>query len=440
MVEYKGGIVSQLNNCGVSYTPTGRYLWGAGRLTTDLQSNSKTISKLYNASNGILSVTSDGEAYFSPDGRYLTGGNSSTRYLGKYDEAQAYGNTIILQNRSTKRVKGRVVRMASTLKVYTNPGSASESVKTVTLVKDSALLKNSIGSAPDEWYYEVVGGANDEIFLREVILTQRPSKNPRLRVRSEYLSLVAVKDIADLSSESGSFRKLHVIQKTPRVRNRPAKVLNQPEMNLVGNIKKIIPYNEGLLTYTNDQIIVSSNTSNVVTGSGTNVLNTSGKTISSVLQRGGAGYERGLLVAYTDGTSYFSEDGQNLVGGGKTSQITSPFNTSDIRSELNAYLKNERHSTYSDGNTAVVDSIKVSILNKGESEEFSKNFIVGKSGTEGSSAVSAIAGQLDGDPATVKVYNKGWSNWQYKWRYQGKQTGLIEHSYDAQVIADLYYW
>ena len=183
MIGFNGGVISQLNNCGVSYTASGRYLWGAGQLTTSLQSDSKTIKNLYNAAEGVLSVTDAGEAYFSPDGRYLAGGGN-TRYLGKYSDAGAYGNTIVLQNRSTIAVRASGMKTTSTIKAIVNPGLPNEAEKTVIIVKasSSSQLNNS--------YFEFVGAAYGELCFREVLATARCGQNAGTDY--EYLTLGVV--------------------------------------------------------------------------------------------------------------------------------------------------------------------------------------------------------------------------------------------------------
>jgi hypothetical protein len=213
-------------------------------------------------------------------------------------------------------------------------------------------------------------------------------------------------------------------------------------MKLVESIKRIQGYDGGILTHAGNDVYISSSRYQSVTGASVRCLPVSGKQVASIIQRQGDvnrfGYPMGLLVAFTDGTTYFSPDGKNISAGGRTAQVTRPFNTKRVEDILNRYLELERNSgLYANDNVYVSDT-RVDLLNRGQRQEYSDNFFLGNSGSTGTSAISALASHLDGTPATVRVWDKGWSNWQYRWRDRGTQTGLISHSYDASsVIADL---
>src|SRR5690606_32559575 len=49
---------------------------------------------------------------------------------------------------------------------------------------------------------------------------------------------------------------------------------------------------------------------------------------------------------------------------------------------------------------------------------------------------TAVAFDFAGNPATVDVYDKGWSGMEYKWRYKKTSTGIFSQSTKVNVLGD----
>lgn len=426
LINYKGGVISQLNNCGPVYTSSGRYIWGVNPLATPLQSGTAQIENIYSVSGGVLSVTSDNKAYFSPDGKHLSGGGN-TRYLGQYSSAHGYGDKIFLQTVSRTITRGSAATTKSLFTVYTHPGSASESKKTVEVSNKSGIR------------YEIVGEANGHYFIRSVIVTQLTGRQAG-QVRKAFKELASFTSIEHFNTKSSSYAVLHRAEMSTPSRGSPSRLLNGEEMTKVGQIQKIMPYNGGILAYGNTWVNVSNNGANIVEGAGTGTLYSGSRAIASLINRGGdsgvGGSSKGILISYKDGYTYWSENGANLAGNGNTKTITRPFNAADIEREMSYYLNNDRHYQLIVEYPYSIENLKIGILNKYESAEFSKNFFIGSSGG-GFSALTAMASDFKGEPALMRVYDKGWSGWEYKWRDRGVRTGLIDHSYSGSFIGDL---
>lgn len=432
MIDYKGGVISQLNNCGPTYSSSGRYLWGFDRLTADVDGTGLDVIDMYSVTDGVLSITSDQKSYFSSSGRNLSGGGS-TKYLGIFDEAQAFDDTIYLQKYKRETVRGRGVggrpgapttKVTITFTLIENPGKSWENKKTV-------VVKSPYGGT-----LEILGVVNNRIYLREYQFIKGNGRTPG---RTVFNRIVSVTNLKDLETQKGSFRTNHEIKY--RTGRGASGISNQSEADRIAAVKRILPYNGGSIAYGDTWITTSTSSTNVVYGSSTsNIYSNSRKKVSSILPRGGdsgrSGSSKGLLVAFKDGNSYWSPNGSNLTGGGRTSQITQPLSASIAQEEMAYYLNNQR-SPYIQRNAPLsVSRIAVALINKGGSADFAKNKFIGSGGTNANSSIVGFASEFNSSPATVKVYDKGWSGWEYKWRYKGTQTGIVEQYTEGQIVGE----
>lgn len=424
MVEFNGGVISQLNNCGARYTASGRLIWGLTSQGPQLQSNDETITELYSVSDGVVAIIESGEAFFSPDGKNLSGGGS-TRSLGKYDSVKAFDDRIFLLNRTSRRSAvrgiGGTTYTMSKYRVIHNPGKASETETNIEIER------------ADKVQYDILGIANDQIYLREY--TYSEPVNPRGSPTIELLNIISVANLNDLLSESGTYKVVHTVERSAPVRGTGRSILNPVVHSRISTVEEVIPYNGGVLAYGEKWVYVSRDTDALFEGSGVTQIYDGDQKISSLLNRGGEtsvdGYELGITTTYKDGRSYFSPDGLSLNGGGNTTQFTAPVSGDSVTGMLSNYVKTVT------GNTVTVNKTTWAILNRGQTADFAEGFFVGSSNSNGYGKVVGFASTFDGGAAEVRLYDKGWDGWEFKWRDRGTVEGVVDiETSQKSIIGD----
>ncbi|AWF81993.1 hypothetical protein BTJ40_14805 [Microbulbifer sp. A4B17] len=210
----------------------------------------------------------------------------------------------------------------------------------------------------------------------------------------------------------------------------------------------------------------------IISWSGAEFIETSSKTVEAV-----SSYNGGLLTM-ADGELYYSPDTDYLLTGsevenlysesnGKISQVVVvseestyiPISSSDITFFISIENDHIVYSTeegyvFSDGEVAIspidTDRLKsslqentimdaleidksVDILNYRKGEEYGSGYFIAENVVN---ETSGIVLGLNGRPATVELYDKGWSGFEYKWRFQGEVTGSFSHVYDGSFIGE----
>lgn len=413
MIEYKGGIISELNNCGPVYTDNGKYLMGQRNLTARLTTKNISIIEFGSVGNGVAAFLDNGDIYFSPDGRYLDGGGSTKKLA----------NLPVVIN----TIRGGVISVDSSITGYGN--------YLITMVPSTYQVATGIrGTIKETWH-------KHDIKIYEPHRQSSPIKSFSIN-KKEKIRIIGVANnyiYVQLSDKTiGYFSSLGALENPSNLR-----VLHSS----VGiEIDKLIPYRGGLLAYNRNSVYWSSNPSHVISGSGVKVLYSGARNISSLVNYGGlasedGGSSRGIIVSFEDGYIYFSPNGNNLAGGGTSSTLVFPIDTNKIKSQLKKYLDGLASASfltttvsgtqyiYRDPvtNSAInINNLSVRFLNRGESSDYAKNFIL-FNGT-GNSRVTSVVSDLGGVPATVTVYDKGWDGIEYKWRSRGNRNGLFTHS------------
>ncbi len=447
MIGFKGGVISELNNCGPTYTDNGKYLLGQRNLTAKLTTSTSDVATFVEVSGGVATLMTNGDLYFSPDGRYLDGGGNTVKLLTinyKYEKpfggmrgspsVDTYLNTslgvlgnslIIAQTRdgaaygagrvvSTKRVCGFRSGTCTNQNIY-ELGYRSD-ITSVDLPSRSAE-SFSYGS-PVRRFDRVLGGSNGFMYVQ--------FSNGDI---GRFDSIAALKGV-------DSATILH--SAAPR-------------------IEKVIPYRHGLAAYNKTTVYWSNNASQVVAGSDVRVLYSGVRNITSLLNYGGAAANEsslrvnataGLVTAFDDGYIFFSPDGNNLSGGGSSYELVRAFDTEQMKLKLKNYLDSLSSASYltSDfgggnvfqyinpvnGSKINIKNLTVKLLNRGDSADYAKNIIF-FNGT-GTSQVTSLVSGFDGDATTVTVYDKGWDGIEYKWRDRGSRTGLFAYTTDGSYI------
>jgi hypothetical protein len=392
MIEYKGGIISQLNNCGVNYSSSGIFTRGYSNLTAGLSKPENTVIDFKKFGNGLISILDDGRLLLDEAGKSLDGSQSIT--LKKID----------LTIRSRYPVDDASVLGLS---VQDNYVAVLTSNKLHLFLVDHGQIVSEY-SSNFSYQYQVIGGWRP--VYGDAVVRYAEVINNQFYLQYSNGDVKKANSIRDLMST----KTLVMYKKS------------------VPTIRQIIPYKFGVATLFKDsKIIYSSNPSDILEGE---VIYGGAKPVSSILNYAGDAVAYGtssLLVAFIDGRVIYSPDGLNLEGGGNSREITSPINTSELTEQLKYQLKNYE----TDRLGAYVTEVKTSVrlLNKGSSTEYDGTWFIGM---DGINRIFVKAVSFSGIPVTMEVYDKGWDGIEYKWRDRGSQVGTILHTHTNSKVGE----
>jgi hypothetical protein len=391
MESYNGKLVSQLNNCGVHLT-SGKRLRGSEAADTLVSNN--VVARFTKHKSGIVAVTDSGTVYYSPNGRNLDGGGSTIK-IGQVSSGVAsvssYKNDIIVH------AGGRIFLITDAL---------SSSRQTYSYYGGDTLF---------------VGTYKDLIYLQRSDNTVKYTSNKWRLERIDWMTTMRW---------HGSKR-----------------------------IREIIPYRHGVATLTDAGLYWSTDPYQLITGEDTVRLLADTSKVVSIESHGGYSADqvytvtvdryrgdshvgrdtethdiehegsRGLYVALNNGDTFFSPDGKNLLGGGNTNRVTQGVDASLITQQVELY-----HEMFNSPNPPPkVSKIKSTVLARGAAETMAEDWFFNTS-----SKMSAAGWAMDftGAPATVRLYDRGWSNWQYRWRDKGTQTGEFQLDTSGTFMGD----
>jgi hypothetical protein len=422
LIEYKGGVISQLNNCGAVYTDNGKYLMGQRNLSAKLTTGDKYLSSMYSAADGVVSILSGSDIYFSPDGRYLDGGGA-TKFIHSINPEYQSGNNRYGLPIYTRYVNTLLISFKNEFIVAQNKEFIPRNCRWTVCTGDGH-------HRTDFTIISVISGAKKKF--------ESASKSRRL---NNLLGVVA--DRVYVQFTNGDIGYFNSVDSMSSMDSVNIVHYGAPQIN------QIIPYAGGLLAYTKNVVYASRSLDQVISGSEVTQLYSSSRNISDLLNYQGDAVDgtdatKGIIAAFEDGYVYFSLDGNNLAGGGSTRELSRPFDTERMKQQTVNYLLGLANpqqgvplliredpfnfkSPYS-GVKINVSAISVRLLNKGESTEYAENaFFTGTA----YSRVYSLASDFGGEPTTVKVYDKGWDGIEYKWRDRGDRTGVVDHKVEA---------
>lgn len=401
MIEYKGGLVSQLNNCGVNYSSNGYFLRGLNRLTANLNRQENTIVAFHNIQNSIVSVLDDGRVFLSPDGRSLDGGN----------------DTVLIDS-IPRQVSGpRLSKIDNKIL-----GLAAHNDSVAVLTSHDGL-------------YVYAGVTQGQVIRKKINLTEIPRINVGGRiVEGNPISPIYIGATDGINGrfyiqyDNGSVKFISSIDNLINGGSLTLLTSNMPR------IQQILKYDGGVLTLLSDsKIYYSTSSSNLLA-----TLKYSGtRKIASVLNLGGdasAGGSKGLYVNFLDGYTVYSPDGLSLTGGGRSVIVASPIDLGALKSVLQLQFDrlNAGYINFA-GDYVVKYSLSVKILNKGDDTVYDGSWAAG---FNGSNLVVANAADLLGNPARMRIYDKGWDGLEYKWRDRGEQVGTIIATSEFEQIGN----
>ncbi|MGV8834727.1 hypothetical protein [Cellvibrio sp.] len=445
MIEYRGGVISELNNCGPTYSDNGKYLQGQRNLSAKLTTTSNDVESFDFIAGGIITALKNGDVFFSPDGRYLDGGGSTLKLVNVtksyVDSTTKWGTPIYADYINTIGVLGSTL-----LVIQTKQGKEYSTGKIIgkTCVRGSSICTD---------VYE-------KGYLSDITAIDLPSGLVRKftyksGLRRIQKALGNVNGVLYVQFSNGDIGKFNSVSELSGVDTINVLHLAAP------SLKKIIPYRHGLLAYNKNVAYWSNNYNQVISGSDVKQIYSGAKSISALLNyQGNSATEsnarpnasQGLIIAFEDGNVYFSPDGNNFTGGGTTVQLSKPFDTVFLKERMVAYLnglskpsspfsqdplwlQNPQPDQYKNPTTGAeinVKNLSVRLLNKGDTTEYAKNTVIADGNVY--SKVSSLVSDFGGEPTTVTVYDKGWDGIEYKWRDRGQRTGLVDHKVEASYV------
>lgn len=397
MIEYQGGIISQLNNCGVTYNKDGVFSRGLYGVTSNISSLENDVVDFKKMNNGVVSVLSDGQIYFSPNGRSIDGGNESV-LVGKVPlDAPCQGGYACY-----------ILPDATIL------GMDVQNAYIAVLTSKKLFIYNFVDVGPTysvnfDFSYTVMTGWRNSTTIKPVFISSVDYNGGIFYVQFSNGDIKYANSLGELASTG----KLTLLQAAAPL------------------IGQITPYKTGVATLLKDsRVIYAPDIKKPVTG---NLLydGRTQKKVSSIMGYGGYG-SSSIFVNFLDGYTTYSPYGTDLLGGGETVEVMKPIDLSAVRSKLVSQfepIKQQQINSY--GHIVVKTEMGVKILNKGDSIEFSGSWAVGYNG---SNVIAANAVDFSGKPVAVRVFDKGWDGIEYKWRGRGEQLGTIIHSHDFDQV------
>lgn len=389
MIEFEGGVVSQLNNCGLNYSSSGIFNRGYGNLTANLSYPKDNIIDFRKMAKGIVAILDNGKLYFSPNGKLIGGPESILIDTIKSDSyvtgIRATGISVGLAREDEKIISLSVsgthalVLLTKSLHIYKIdlPTGALQSKKKL------EFSRTSLSDSTFPVFMESISGPDGDIIMQ--------FRNGEVR-RARLTQLI----------ETG---KLITLKAT------------HP------HIKQIVDYNGGLLTLLEDSKIYQiKNGGDPLRGT---LFYNGAIKISSLLPfRENNSNRTGLFVNYLNGRTVFFPDGSSIDDEGNSIEVASPINVTTFAADMRRRFVD--YEKYYWGGYVTDIEVSVRLLNKGQSTVYDGTWFVGM---DGINRIFVQAASFAGDPAEITVYDKGWDGIEYKWRDRGTQRGTILHTH-----------
>lgn len=415
LIEYGGGIISQLNNCGVSYSPDGMFLRGTEGKSTKLDTKGE-IESFIQYKKGIVSILSDRRVRFSPDPSNLDKGKIVLR-------VQESDGGPPMNGRLREQVMGSMGN--PTLRISKHNDSV------IIFTGRVAYKIDNIDSPNVNIKRTGYGPINYGVSVNNTIYLQYEGGD--VEMSNSFSDIGARKHIVDRSAPP---------------------------------ISEIIPYREGIATIAGttagEKVYYSNSKTNVTTGPNVKILYSGTDDIRHILNFGGKdGESSGLIGSFANGYVVYSPTGeiglehktafvlptydpftgtsgeayeQDIVTPRRNSYfLAKPINKQDVAIQLDRHISNMDSPLIA--SALRQEEINIHLLNRFQSVELAENFFLGESG--GGSVVTGLLIDISGKAASVKLSDKGWSGGEYKWRYRGVRTGEVNHTNDGgKIIGD----
>jgi hypothetical protein len=381
LTEYNGGIIGSLNNCGVNFSGHPKYIRGAGSVSLQAPgTNFETITAL--GTGLVTTIRADDlshfKMYYSPNGLDLSGGGD-TIYLGivytpkKQNPIEIKDeNKVLLLTYIPEKIVGQSGHVI--------PARAElRTIDSSGIEKDYIYTDTRfIGYASGKIYRQ---NDNGDIFTYTSI-SDLLINNYTGNIESSTKKITSIKayNNASLTLADGNLyysKSADKLLAGPLVENiYPTRNGSISNMEVISDEKEFIP-------------ILSSDI-----------------TIFVPVQK------QYIILAHNDGK--ISRNGETII---------QPVNIQELKSHLAQSL----------GLPHDANIVKSTILNYGESKKFGSGYFVGVGAED---KTMAIAVGLNGLPATVKIQDKGWSNFEYRWRNKGERKGAFNHEYSGDILGE----
>jgi hypothetical protein len=386
LAEYNGAVIGSLNNCGVNLSTNPKYLRGAGSVSLQ-DPGEEFLGITAFGERGIISVTKSKDVYYSPDALNLAGGGD-TKYLGHINS-----NIISL---SLFEVANENIAI-----IHLNEGNDSS---TVLKVRSNSL--DIVSYKPSKF----MGYADNKVFIQ--------------KFSGAIFSYPSIHDY--LSNKNAQY--IETTEKTiENIKSFNAGILTLADGSLYySTIKKLISGSDVQFMYPNIQrkitqmITVAGDTTYIpiVSGDITFFIPQANDHIILALKDGSIIWNNKKVLSITSATEIENQLAYMLY------KLDFPYNSLPYDIFVHLRLNGEIDS---------VENVKVNFLNYGQSKEYGNSFFLAENIED--QTMGLVMG-FNGLPTTVKVEDKGWSGFQYKWRGRGNRTGTFDHTYDSSWIGE----
>ncbi|WP_444908806.1 hypothetical protein [Microbulbifer sp. TRSA005] len=194
-------------------------------------------------------------------------------------------------------------------------------------------------------------------------------------------------------------------------------------------IQAVRSYNGGVLTVADGGLYYSSNADKLIGGENVENLypENNGKIDEVIVVSGEPKY---IPIAASDPMFFIPVKNDNIVYTTKEGAIN--WNAESALHPVNLDLLKRKLPDNSIWDAYEIDR-SVNLLNFRKGKEYGAGFFAAESVLN---ETTGIAVGLNGRPATVELYDKGWHDWEYKWRSKGEVTGSFSYVYDGSFIGE----
>lgn len=430
LIVHKGSVISQLNSCGVHRVDNLSLATNAsgnisaselvqqlgvgttsfsgflrGMTGSEPKVNNGNIAHFVPFGDGVVSWATNGDIYYSPTGRNLDGGDKSKLLWNIHHpnmkNLATYGGSVILRGEGSASkynyltVIGNALQSNKSMRRFTINGIAF-----IGAYKGGIYVQHNDGRVG----FSASLSSLNNVFSMPIVA---PAGSPRIHQIIDY------KGGALFVASDGIYAS-----------QRAQEVFTGP------NVQKLHSGNPGFTSVANYGGLENIESHTVTLDKYINEQHVSReKRVNKVKKEGSLG----LLVALKDGYIYHSPDGKNLVGGGKTVTVAGPVDTQALKDAFRFYR--QRALGLDQWQDPPNFNIKVFLANSWDSVKLvNTDWSFGSQGIQ--QVANGFAFDFAGNAATVDVYDKGWSGWEYKWRYRSTSEGGFSQTTNQNYFGD----
>lgn len=431
MIVHNGAVISQLNQCGVhrvdnlslsrdlseslsaaemvsqlgSAPELGFSGFLRGMTSSEPKINNGDIALFSPFGDGVISWVRNGDIFYSPTGRNLDGGDKTKLLWNIWHPTPknlaTYNGAVII------RGEGSAAKY-NYLTVIDNALKSSKSIRRFTIngiafigaYKGGIYVQHNDGRVG----FSTSLAALNNVFSMPIVA---PAGSPRIQQIIDY------KGGALFVASNGVYASQ-----------------SAREVFSGSNVKKLLNGNPGITSVANYGGFENIESHTVTVDKYKNNNFVSRDTRVNKIKKDGS---LGLLVSLKSGHIYFSADGNNLVGGGKTSVVAKPIDADAIKNAYTFYW--QRAQGLDPWQVAPDVTTKVFLANSWDSVKLvNTDWSFGAKGIQ--YIATGLAFDFAGNPVTVDVYDKGWSGFQYKWRYRSTAEGIFSQTSKQNYFGD----